>query len=136
MVAFRNISAYDAPTPAGGGGTKILGGPLYSLEDLKAEAKRDVSLWTRKCIQDVRDLGFDKEDVVDLIQELTSEDYRDSEWCRNGTGKLIAACDAYKHKRRETCEATGGYIDIEYFLKFTMRNSGCIVLIVSCHLSS
>jgi hypothetical protein len=121
---------------------KIAEGPLYGLEEV-ATLARDLQLvlWTRRCIQTVRDLYEGVRDdydsdlamVADLLVRLgTSGRYLDSEWCENGKGAL-AACDAYEVFRDDMIPATGKTIRTRYFVKFAIGRTGKILLMVSCH---
>jgi hypothetical protein len=93
-----------------------------------------LSLWTRKCQQDVHKLfDSDLERVAELIQALRKDGYIDSEWCENGKGAW-AACDAYRVRRLETIPVTGKSMTVEYFVKFAVSKTGQLVLLVSCHL--
>ncbi len=96
MVNFKNISEYSKSSQSKGGSEKIAGGPLYNLARVKLIAKdgSGLVLWTRDCVRDVRELGWDTDDVAALIARLTEAHYIDSEWCANGRGAW-AACDAY-----------------------------------------
>ncbi len=135
MVAFKNISAYDATPPEDQGRGKIIGGPLYSLDNIKVKGNK-IYLATPKCIKDTRNLGFDNDGVSRLLNQLSSSDYKYSEWCCcGGNGTNYAACDAYVLKRHEYNEKTFSTNEIEYFLKFALKKNGDVVIVVSCHLS-
>jgi len=136
MVALRNISAYSAPPE--NGGTKISSGPLYPLADVKAAVRKvdGVHLWSRDCAEDVRSLSIDETGVADLICKLSSEGYRDSEWCKGRNDHFVAACDSYVLREREYNEVAYKYMDVEYFMKFALKKNGDLVLVASCHLSS
>ena len=79
-------------------------------------------------------MGFGTEEIGELIRQLKSEDYRDSEWCDNGKG-FWAACDAYGSIRNEYNEYAGKHYRVEYFLKFALGKMGNLVLMVSCHVN-
>lgn len=134
MVTFIVISEYSLTSPAKGGGEKIPDGPLYDLDRVKEMVKdgKGLQLWTRDCVKDVAALGWDHEDVIDLIQRLCKDDYIDSEWCENGRG-AYAACDAYTSKALEWIEAANKNMLIEYFVKFAINKLGTMVLTISCH---
>jgi hypothetical protein len=139
MVRKIVLSEYSSDPPDGSGRVKIPtkdGQPLYSLERVQALVKDEqrLSLWTRKCVQDVHNLfDSDLERVAELIQGLRKDDYIDSEWCGNGKGAW-AACDAYRIRRLETIPVTGKSRTVEYFVKFAVNKIGQLVLLVSCHL--
>lgn len=133
MVNFIIVSEYSGG-PAPGDRVKIGGGPLYSLVRVQGLVSKSggLLLWTRKCSRDVANLVWDADDVAELIQSLTTSDYKDSEWCDNGKGAW-AACDAYTIRRREWVEAARKEMTVEYFLKFAIGKTGALVLMVSCH---
>ena len=85
MVNFIIVSEYSGG-PAPGDRVKIGGDPLYSLERVQGLVSKAGSLflWTTKCRRDVPNLGWDEDDVADLIRSLNPSDYKDSEWCDNG----------------------------------------------------
>jgi hypothetical protein len=135
MVTITIVSEYSSNPPTESGRVKIAGGPLYSLERVKAliQDENRLQAWTEKCRKDVRKwFDDDWQSVVDLLGSLESGDYIDSEWCENGKG-AIAACDAYSYRVTETAPATGKPIRMDYFLKFAVSKTGTLVLMVSCH---
>ncbi len=134
MVTFYVISEYSSTLPTTGGGEKVVGGPLYHLERVKSIARdgTGLSLWTKDCVKDVRELGWDHSDVIDLIQRLGDTDYIDSEWCENGKGAW-AACDAYRIEVKEWVPTAGRDMKMSYFVKFAINKLGTMVLTVSCH---
>lgn len=134
MVNFRVVSAYSKTSPVKGGGEKILGGPLYDLAQVRAITQEGAGLllWTRDCVKNVQDLGWDHQEVIRLLQQLGRHDYIDSEWCENGNGAL-AACDAYSVNCWEWVPTAGKEMSITYFVKFAINKLGNMVLTVSCH---
>ncbi|HSV36472.1 MAG TPA: hypothetical protein VLI46_12995 [Ramlibacter sp.] len=134
MVSFHVISEYSSTSPTTGGGEKIPGGPLYELPRVQAIAKdgTGIALWTRDCAKDVRELGWDADDVAKLIQQLCDANYKDSEWCENGRGAW-AGCDAYSIRLSEWVPTAQKEMQIEYFVKFAIGKTGALVLTVSCH---
>ncbi len=134
MVNFYNVSEYSESSPLVGGGEKILGGPLYDLARVKLIAKdgSGLFLWTRDCQHDVRELGWDTDDVSVLIARLTQAHYIDSEWCANGRGAW-AACDAYSVGGLEWVPTARKDLRVSYFVKFAISKLGNLVLTVSCH---
>jgi len=134
MVSLNNISAYDAQPPQKKGRNKISGGPLYSLEKVKEKSEK-VKFITQKCIKDVQNLGFGEEEVSQLLNQLREADYIDSEWCQCGkAGTCYAACDAYRASQYEYNAEKFKSEKHEYYLKFALKKSGDLVLIVSCHI--
>jgi hypothetical protein len=142
MVRRVLLSRYTSDPPSEPGRVKIVEGPLYSLEEVKTLASGcQLVLWTRRCIQTVRDLYEGVRDdydsdlamVADLLLRLDSSGrYIDSEWCDNGMGSL-AACDAYEVCRDDVIPTTGKTSRTRYFVKFAIGKSGQILLVVSCH---
>ena len=127
------ISEYSrAPVP--GHRVKIGTVPLYNLVRVQAFAKQAdcVKLLTEKCRNDVHNLGWGEDDVAKLLLNLTTANYKDSEWCDNGKGAW-AACDAYTIRRREWVEAARKELTLDYFLKFAIGKTGSLVLMLSCH---
>lgn len=134
MVNFYIVSEYSLTSPTTGGGDKISGGPLYDLVRVKAVIKggKGLQLWTRDCVKNVADLGWDAADVISLILQLHAGDYIDSEWCENGRG-AFAACDAYSIRVKERIDAVNKDMLIEYFVKFAINKLGTMVMTISCH---
>ncbi len=135
MVTFTIVSEYSLTSPTRKGGEKIASGPLYDLERVKGIVKNGtgLQLWTRDCVRDVAELGWDHGDVINLILRLRTADYIDSEWwCENGRG-AFAACDAYSVGILERIETANKNMRIEYFVKFAINKLGTMVLTVSCH---
>lgn len=134
MVRFQILSEHNSPEPMQGGGEKITGGPLYDLGRVKSivQGGTGLNLWTKDCIKNVQDLGWEHANVIALVNLLTRRDYIDSEWCDNGKGAL-AACDAYRVKVRELNPNTGKEMDTTLFLKFAINKLGTMLLTVSCH---
>ena len=145
MVRNVILSRYTSDPPDEPGRAKITSGPLYGLDEVKALANAvQVVLWTRKCIQDVRNLyegvrddyDSDRDMVADLLLRLdTAGRYIDSEWCDNGKGGM-AACDAYEVRRNDLIAATGARQMTRYFVKFAIGKTGLLLLMVSCHVKS
>ena len=93
-----------------------------------------LQIWTRDCVKDVANLGWDHADVIKLVQGLEQGHYIDSEWCDNGRGAL-AACDAYSISLMEWIDHANKAMPIEYFVKFAINKLGAMVLTISCHLN-
>ena len=133
MVNIYNISEYSKSWPINSG-EKIAGGPLYDLTRVKRVCHdgSGLQLWTKDCVRDVRELGWDVDDVAALIAQLTSVHYIDSQWCENGKGAW-AACDAYSIVVLEWVPTARKDMRIGYFVKFAINKLGNLVLTVSCH---
>lgn len=136
MVNFRVVSEYSDNPPTASGRLKIVDGPLYDLARIQTLVEDETQLlaWTPKCRKDVHKFfSGDLAEVADLLQLLSTLDYRDSEWCEDGKGN-IAASDAYTVRRMEEVIVTGKRAMCTYFLKFAIGKSGVLVLVVSCHI--
>ena len=114
VVNFYIVSEYSSPPPTFGSGEKITGGPIYRLERVREilEGGIGLQLWTRDCVKDVANLGWDHADVIKLVQRLEQGHYIDSEWCDNGRGAL-AACDAYSISLMEWIDHANKAMPIE-----------------------
>ncbi len=142
MVNNRQIvSQYQGSPPSDFGvNRKIPEGPLYAIEAvLELLELGDVSklvACTRKCKTNLQSLGFDLEDVLDLLQDCIKNNryrYLNSEWCELSSNGLIAACDAYVLTRSEWNHNVRKNYDVRYFVKFSIGVSGTILLLISCH---
>ena len=91
-------------------------------------------LWTKDCVNDVRELEWDHGDVINLLQQLSNANYIDSEWCENGKGAW-AACDAYSIGVFEWVPTAQREMRLEYFVTFAINKLGTMVLTISCHTS-
>lgn len=112
----------------------IANGPLYPLAEVQeiADSANTINLVTKKCRNDVENLGWSTDNVGELIKELRDAHYRNSEWCLSGTHWF--ACDAYVIRRKEFFELTHTYYDCEYYVKLSISVNGLVLLAVSCHL--
>lgn len=114
------------------------GKPLYAPEDVLAilsKGEDSILLWTEKCNADVRNLGWDNEDVVALLKHaLTAGNKLPPQWCcQNPTGP-VAACDAISVLRKEEHPSKDGVVIWpKYYIKFAISKTGKVVLIISCH---
>lgn len=140
MVNSKVISLFsEEPLPVDGGDRTIAKGPLYSAKDVLAilatSGSSKVQLLTRRCREDVQDLGWDTEDVITLVrQALLKGRYLGSQWCQTGKGPW-AACDSYVVSQKEWIEHIAKEMPMEYYIKFAIGKTGNLLLIVSCHLS-
>lgn len=136
MVSKVNVSAYVG-TPTASGTLKIPGGPLYKPDQvlqMLEKGEEVFSLWTNKCISDAKKYQFEMVDIAGLIKSaISSNGYRDSEWCEQKPGGPWAACDAYSFSRHEWSHVAYKEIAFDYFVKFAISKTGSILLIVSCH---
>ena len=111
---------------------RIGGGPLHSLSKVQKIAKINTFLVTDRCNADVRKLGWSVDDVVDLVNDLTKNNYKNSEWCRISNGAWLA-CDAYVIIKDEYYAHLRKTIPCEYYVKFGIGPTGKAILLVSCH---
>lgn len=137
-----NISAYPESIPADaaqeGADLTIRGGPLYESRQVLALVRHDggqVEPWTKKCVKDLREkFSIDHDGAAELVREaITSGNFRNSSWCRGNKETLWAACDAYVLKREEYIRHAHKYMEIEYYVKFAIHQSGKLLLLISCH---
>lgn len=142
MVNNRIVSRYKGSLPqgTGPGARAIAGGPLYPenevLTVLDQTNTDNLVLWTGKCRDDLQKYGWDIDDARELLRfALKNGRYRGAEWCVQGSNGPWAACDAYSARRREWIEAAHKELDVEYFVKFAIGQTGALLLLVSCHLS-
>jgi hypothetical protein len=137
MVTFYVVSEYSDSQPLDGSSLKIAGGPLYDLARIQQLVVRHgaIRFWTRKSEFDASELNLDVEDIAQWLQELKQQDFRNSEWCTDGS-RAWAACDAYVLRRSEWIAAARKNMPVDYFLKFALAKTGALVLMVSCHTSS
>jgi hypothetical protein len=140
MVKTRNVSQYPGTPPDEGEDRTILTEqPLYSAqaiaEVLAGDAESRIQPVTHRARQEMQGLGWDCSDVGEVIREiLEAGSYLGSEWCALSANGTMAACDAYRHWRRERVPA-GMEMTFEYYLKWAIGQSGNLLLLVSCHLS-
>lgn len=113
-----------------------LPGPRYDLQKLQQNIRvpENIRLMTQDCINDVQDLGWTFENVLDLLQATTAKNYRDSEWCATGKG-LHIDCDSYA---LNFDDASGAQVAEapEIYFKFGFRPTYLLLLVISCHPSS
>lgn len=127
-------------TPPTGTKRSIGRKPLIDLAGLQAAINDgtlgddDVWLATNKCSNNVQDLQWSMQDLLDCISCLQSSDHRGAEWCKSGGGQWVA-CDAYAIYYDDTngCRSRQG---LEFYLKFSIDEDGSLALVmVSVHLS-
>lgn len=114
---------------------KIKKGPLYPKANvLKLLAQESLTLWTRKCQREVRDLALDLSGVASLMTEAVQlGKYTDSEWCVQDPTGPWAACDVYLLTKKEWNSHAYKEMPVDYFFKFSISESGKLLLVVSCH---
>ncbi len=133
MVTKLNVSAYNGQPSSN---DKIDGGPCYALCDVQALASSNaIVLATRRSNNQAYDLGFDTADIGTLILELTTRDYKDSEWCDISQPNRVVAADAYTLRRIEHDDTTEKKLYLSYYLKFAISSNNQILMMVSNHLS-
>jgi hypothetical protein len=142
VVNRRILSKWDSQAPPSEDDwahdqRKIDHAQLYATQDvLEALGSKDgrIILWTDKSVRDVADMGWDLEDVRDLLkQAIQSGSRKNPEWCEAKPGGHIAACDAYSLARLETNPNSGMGMLMEYYIKFALGHTGTVILIISCH---
>lgn len=135
MVNRKILSQYTNAPPIDGDQRKISGGPLYAEEQIISAVQAIPR--TRKCKNDIANLLFDCDDLLNLVKEAVSLGrYKDSEWCTDKPNGNLFACDSYVYKKSRWSEYQFKNVIDEYFVKFCIGKSGSILLTISCHLSS
>jgi len=134
----KNISAYNGELPEGDADRKISGGPLYSAAEVEtalANGESSITVWTRKCKNDVQSLSLDADDLAELLRSaIDGGQFKGSEWCEQKPSGPWAACDAYRLNRLEWADYANKEIRFSYYVKFGLSRTGAIVLLASCHL--
>ena len=110
------------------------------MEILSGDVAEAVKVVTRKCRRDLRNLDVEPEEIPGLVRyALTNGRYRASVWCllsedRNRANTLSwAACDDYIVSRSEWIPQSGRRMDIEFYVKFAIGQSGSLLLLISYH---
>ncbi len=130
------VCAYAGAPPKGDESRKIDGGPLYVLDKLRGSLSQGrIRPWTKKCVTDLQNLGFDLDDAAALVLHALLEGrFLGAEWCQQEPAGPWAACDSYIVSRAEWIEAACKEMPVEYFVKFALAVSGTVVILISCHL--
>lgn len=93
-----------------------------------------VDVVNRSCDDDLDDLGWTLQDVLDCLLCATARDFKGSEWCdTTWAGRL--ACDAYgvPYDEASTRRKPGA---LEFYLKFSLDEGNTLrVQMVRTHLS-
>lgn len=138
---MKNISRYDGsiPTPENPE-RRISATPLYDedfvLTLLNTKGNQGLSVWTRKCKDDLLKYELDHDDVLNLIRLcFHTGKFLGAEWCQQQPNGCWAACDAYRVFRTEWVKNADKDMTFEYYLKFAISKTGQLLLLVSCHLS-
>jgi hypothetical protein len=135
MAFVRLINHGPPPSPMGA--SRKVAGPIYELASVQNHLLQgQIKLITRDCLRDVLSLGWTSDNVVTLIQTLSSRHYRDSEWCMTSApGSGWASwidCDAYVIQYDVASEVENS-LGKKMFVKFGARPSNELLLVVSCH---
>lgn len=138
MVKRYNLTQSFGEPPAEGANDaerKVSGGPRYSLSDVRKLLDACLlTLWTRDCQRDVRQLDLDLTGVASLIMEaIQNGRFKNSEWCEQKTDGPWALCDAYVLTRKEWNQYAHNWLDCNYYIKFAIASSGALLLVISCH---
>lgn len=138
---MKNISQYNGVIPSlENPERKISATPLYDknqvLALLEKKGNKGLSVWTRKCKDDLTRFSLDHDDVLNLIQLcLHSGTFLGAEWCQQQPNGCWAACDAYRIFRTEWIKHADKDMTVEYYLKFAINKTGQLLLLISCHIS-
>lgn len=139
---FWLIDPAMIPRDVGGKPNKreIVAGPLINLHTLQALLKSGQfdtdRLWiaTKKCENDLRKERWSVEDVLFMLADLQTGDFKKSELCQVNGGRMVP-CDAYEihydvERRRRHPRGLAVY------LKFSIDDVGFVtIVLVSCHAS-
>ena len=125
-------------TPPAQGKRKIGGRPLFDLEGLQQAIKSgevgEVRFATQKVENNLEDLQWELDELLDCINCLTSADHKGAEWCEDRNGHWHA-CDAYAIRYDHVSRCRTRYGNINYYLKFSLEEDGVLTLVlISCHL--
>lgn len=114
--------------------------PLIDLgglhEAIKSGDLGDDHVWlaTKKCNDDLQDLQWSIDDLLDCIGCLQSSDHRGAVWCKTSAGEWVA-CDDYaiQYDDSKGCRSNRGLV---FYLKFSIDEAGSLeLLVISAHLS-
>lgn len=137
VIVSRHKEGFP-PRGKGWNSRKISGGPLYSPDEvcelILAKKGKALVQWTKKCTNNMMDLSLDLDDASELVAlAVKFGRYKDSEWCQNRFGGPWAACDSYVIRQRERGEYSHNELDVDYYIKFAIADTGAILLLISCH---
>jgi hypothetical protein len=139
MPSLWLVDVAGLPPPSGKV-RKIGRTPLIDLARLQAAiedgslGENDVWLATRDCNNNVQDLAWSFQDLLDCIRCLVAADHKGAEWCQDSHGQW-RACDAYAIRYDDTNRCRVRYSDINYYLKFSIEEDGSLMLVmISVHL--
>lgn len=108
---------------------------MYAAADVLQLAKQGaLQFWTRGAAKDAQKWKLDAEDCANLIGlALHSGRFLGSEWCQQQPQGPWAMCDAYSVARQEWHEHAGKYLNVSYYLKFAISQTGQLLLMASNH---
>lgn len=130
-----NISAFAGPKPSNDVDRKYPQGPVYAVADvLRLAAQGALQFWTRGAARDAQKWKLDTADCANLIHlALHSGRFMGSEWCQQQPQGPWAMCDAYSVTRQEWHEHAGKHLNVSYYLKFAISQTGQLLLMASNH---
>lgn len=112
--------------------------PLIDLAGLQ-QAIRDRRLsevWvgTKQTKNNLEDLGWTFDDLLECVACLSPLDFKNAEWCEDSYGGWHP-CDAYAIRYDDRAKCRVRYSDINYYLKFSLDEDGALTLVlIRCHL--
>ena len=139
MVNTRIVSRYTGNLPLEEGAfRKIAGDPLYPAGEvvaLLAEfGPQALVAWTNDCQRDMQKWSLDTNDLCEMMEiAVRSGRFRGAEWCVQRPNGPWAACDAYSLARPEWIVHARREMDVEYYIKFAIAQTGKFLLVASCH---
>ncbi len=127
-------------SPPGSGKRKISGGPLIDLARLQEAIRAgqvtedSVDVVNRSCDDNLDDLRWTLQDILDCLLCAMPSDFKGAEWCETSWAGQIP-CDAYSIPYDDTsrCRARDA---LEFYLKFSVDAGGALrIQMVRAHLS-
>ena len=133
-----NVGGVQPPVP--GKSRRIRGGPLLNLAVLQAAIVSgqldEDGVWaaTRRCRNSLEDYGWSFGLILEMINCLLPQDYKNSEWC-DVDGSRCVPSDVYRIRFDETRKQRNPKA-CEVYLKFSIDDDGALTLVlVQSHLS-
>ncbi|SEL63253.1 hypothetical protein [Ectothiorhodospira marina] len=134
ITSKRNVSAYDG-LPLDGGNRKIPNGPLFEPERvLRLVRDEALTVWARGAIEDAAKWEMDIPALCQLVGKAVMQGrYIGSEWCVQKPNGPWAASDAYKVTISEWNPCARRELDVTWYVKFSIAQTGSVLLSVSNH---
>ena len=115
---------------------KILG-PCHDLPKLQAMLRvkkhKGVHIATENASRELGQYCMDEVDLVDIVLDLKSGNYHDSEWCKFSALSPWFAADTYRIRKAEKLPGEKDICYLNYYLKFSVNKLGSMLLFFSVH---